>query len=123
MSAPITLFNGPKASGRPTVLAHVFASRPIATTFIVPVVIEKSPLGVYGYRVEAKIPQIAGGAGRLVGLSFTIGHRWSYKQSSHSYINARCETGHLKARAEFAFQTGDFLAGSVLRPCAPLGKS
>jgi hypothetical protein len=119
-SAPITLFNGPKANGRPTVLAHAFASLPSPTTFIVPVVVEKARLGEYGYRVEARIPQIAGGAGHLIALSFTIGRKWHYKHSSRSYVNARCETGHLKAQAEFAFQTGDFLTGSVLRPCAPL---
>lgn len=118
-STPIALFNGPKTNGNPTILAHAFATVPIPTTIIVPAVVEKARMGVYGYRVKVKIPQIAGGAGRLVALSFTIGRKWRHKQKSHSYINARCETGELRARAEFTFQTGDFLAGSVLRPCAP----
>ena len=36
---------------------------PVPTTFIVPVVIEKIHKGVYGYRTQARIPKIAGGAG------------------------------------------------------------
>ncbi len=40
-SSPITIFNGPKKHGNPTVLAHAYLDHPIVTTFIVPVVIER----------------------------------------------------------------------------------
>ena len=49
--------------GNATVLAHAYTTVPAPTTFIVPVVIERIHKGVYGYRTEAEIPKIAGGAG------------------------------------------------------------
>ncbi|MFP5387925.1 MAG: hypothetical protein ACLGG5_01315, partial [Thermoleophilia bacterium] len=56
VSSPITIFNGPKVHGFDTVLAHAYTTVPVATTFIVPVVIEKIHKGIYGYRVKARIP-------------------------------------------------------------------
>ncbi len=90
------------------------------TTFIVPVVIERIHKGVYGYRTKAKIPKIAGGYGHPISGNLTIGRKWTYKGKKHSYINARCETGHLQARGEFTFKDGTFLKGTFLRPCQVL---
>ncbi len=123
VSTPITLFNGPKVRGQPSLLAHAYADIPVATTFIVPVVVESVRKGVYGYRVEAKIPPIAGGAGHLVSLSFKIGRTWKYLQRRHSYIEARCETGHLDAREEFSFDNGEQLVGSISQPCTATSKA
>jgi hypothetical protein len=117
VSSPITLFNGPKSHGNDTILAHAFTTVPIATTFIVPVVIEKIHKGVYGYRTEAKIPKIAGGYGHPISGNIKVDRKWTLKGKKHSYINARCETGHLQARGEFTFKDGTFLKGSFFRPC------
>jgi hypothetical protein len=117
ISSPITLFNGPKVRGFDSVLAHAYTNVPVATTFIVPVVIEKIHKGVYGYRTEATIPPIAGGAGIPIAGSITVGRKWTYKGKKHSYINARCETGHLQARGEFGFKDGTLLTGTFFRPC------
>ena len=120
VSSPITLFNGPKAHGDDTVLAHAYTTVPVATTFIVPVVIEKIHNGVYGYRTEARIPKIAGGYGHPVSGHLTIARKWTFKGKKHSYVNARCETGHLQARGEFTFKDGTFLTGTFFRPCKVL---
>ncbi|HEY2333816.1 MAG TPA: hypothetical protein VGH58_02260 [Solirubrobacterales bacterium] len=117
VSSPLTVFNGPKVHGDDTVLGHFYTTVPVATTFIVPVVIEKIHKGVYGYRVEAKIPKIAGGYGHPISGHLTINRKWTYKGKKHSYVNARCETGHLLARGEFTFNDGTFLKGSFFRPC------
>ena len=116
-SSPITIFNGPKKNGNPTVLAHAYLSHPVVTTFIVPVVIEKIHKGLYGYRTKATIPKIAGGAGVPISGHLKIGKKWTYKGKQHSYISARCETGRLQARGQFRFKDGTFLAGTFLRPC------
>jgi hypothetical protein len=121
VSSPITLFNGPKAHGDDTVLAHAYTTVPVATTFIVPVVIERIHKGVYGYRTEAKIPKIAGGAGHPLSGSLKIGRKWTYRGKRHSYLNARCETGHLQARGEFSFKDGTVLKGTFFRPCRVRG--
>jgi hypothetical protein len=121
VSSPITIFNGPKLHGDDTVLAHAYTTVPVPTTFVVPVVIERINNGVYGYRTKAKIPKIAGGAGHPISGSLKIGRKWTFKGRKHSYVNARCETGHLQARAEVTFKDEGvgktFLSGTFVKPC------
>jgi hypothetical protein len=117
ISSPITIFNGPKKGRNDTVLAHAYTTVPVPTTFVIPIVIEKIHKGVYGYRTKARIPRIAGGAGHPISGSLKIGRKWTYKGVHHSYVNARCETGHLQARAEVTFDDGTFLSGTFLKPC------
>ncbi len=117
VSSPLTVFNGPKKNGNDTVLGHFFTTVPVATTFIVPVVIEKIRKGIYGYRVEAKIPKIAGGYGHPISGRLRIERKWTYKGKKHSYVNARCELGRLQAKGKFFFKDGTYLAGTFFRPC------
>ncbi len=116
-SSPITIFNGPKSHGNPTVLAHAYLDHPIVTTFIVPVVIEKIHKGIYGYRTKATIPKIANGAGIPISGYLKVGKQWTYKGVRHSYVNARCETGRLQARGQARFKDGTYLSGTFIRPC------
>jgi len=116
-SSPLTIFNGPRKHGDPTVLAHGYLSVPLPTTYVVEIVIEKVHDGVYGYRTTGTIPPIAGGSGVPVSGHLRIGRTWTYKGHDYSYINARCETGHLQAKGEFTFANGTFLTGEFFRPC------
>jgi hypothetical protein len=117
VSSPITLFNGPPKHGEPTLLAHAYTTVPVPTTFVVPIVIETIHKGVYGYRTIAQIPKIAGGAGHPISGHLKVFRKWTYKGKSHSYVNARCETGHLQARAGVTFGDGTFLSGTFLKKC------
>jgi hypothetical protein len=117
VSSPLTIFNGPRVHGNASILGHFYTTVPVATTFVVPVVIEKINKGVYGYRVKAKIPKIAGGYGHPISGHLTVARKWTYKGKKHSYVNARCETGHLQARGEFTFNDGTLLSGNFLRTC------
>lgn len=116
-SSPITLFNGPKRHGLDTLFAHAYLEVGGPSTFIVPIVIERIHKGVYGYRTKAEIPKIAGGYGIPISGSLRIGRRWTYRGKRHSYVNARCETGHLQARGEFTFKDGTVLSGTFFKPC------
>jgi hypothetical protein len=117
-SSPITLFNGPRKHGNPTVFAHAYLTEPVGpATFIVPIEIERIQRGIYGYRTKARIPEIAGGAGHPTGGRLTVGRKWTHQGVRHSYVNARCETGRLQARGEFTFDDGTYLTGTFLRPC------
>jgi len=120
-ASPITVFNGPKKKGNPTVLAHAYLQQPVPTTFIVPVVIERIHKGIYGYRTKGRIPKIANGAGVPIKGFLKIGKKWTYKGKRHSYISARCENGRLQARGKFRFKDGTFLSGTFLRPCQVRG--
>lgn len=117
VSSPITLFNGARKQGNPTLFAHAHLEQPVPATFVVPVVIEKIDKGIYGYRTSTRIPPIANGAGIPVSGNLRIGRRWTLRGARHSYVNARCETGRLQARAEFSFDDGTELSGTFLRPC------
>ncbi|MDX6610062.1 MAG: hypothetical protein QOF85_1987 [Solirubrobacterales bacterium] len=117
VSSPLTIFNGPKVRGDPSILGHFYTTVPVATAFIVPAVIETIHKGIYGYRVAAKIPKIAGGYGHPISGRLKFDRKWTYKGKKHSYANARCETGRLQARGEFTFNDGTFLTGTFFRPC------
>jgi hypothetical protein len=129
VGSPLTLFNGPKSGGNDTIIAHAHLDYPGPTTFIVPVVIEKIHKGVYGYRVNVNIPKIAGGYGHPISGHADVGRKWTYKGKKHSYINARCETGHFQVRGEFTFKegpeetassaedVGDILKANFFLPC------
>jgi hypothetical protein len=118
VGSPITLFNGPKKGGDDTIIAHAHLDYPASTTFIVPIVIEKIHKGVFGYRVKVRIPKIAGGYGHPIEGSAKVGVKWKYKGKEHSYINARCETGHFRVRGEFTFkEDATILQASFFLPC------
>ena len=106
VGSPITLFNGPKKGGDDTIIAHAHLDYPGPATFIIPIVIEKIHKGVFGYRVVVKIPKIAGGYGHPISGSAKVGRKWTFKGKKHSYVNARCETGHFVVRGEFSFKGG-----------------
>ncbi len=106
VGSPITLFNGPKKGRNDTIIAHAHLDVPGPTTFIVPIVIEKIHKGVLGYRVKVQIPKIAGGYGHPISGSAKVGEKWTFKGKKHSYINARCETGHFLVHGEFSFKGG-----------------
>jgi hypothetical protein len=117
VSSPITLFNGPRKGGHPTVIAHAHLVQPAPVTFLVPIVIERIHKGIYGYRTKTAIPRIANGYGIPVSGSLRIGRKWTFRGRRHSYVNARCEIGRLQARGEFTFDDGTELSGTFLRPC------
>jgi hypothetical protein len=121
VSSPITIFNGPRVKGDPSVLAHFYTTVPIATAFVIPVVIETIHNGRYGYRVDAVIPKIANGAGIPISGSIHIGRKWTYKGKKHSYLNARCPDGRLQAVGQFGFNDGTLLKGTFLTPCKGTG--
>jgi hypothetical protein len=122
VGSPITLFNGPKVGGNDTIIAHAHLDYPGPTTFIVPIVIEKIHKGVFGYRVKVKIPKIAGGYGHPIEGSAKVGVKWKYKGKEHSFINARCETGHFRVRGEFTFkEDATILQANLFLPCKVRG--
>jgi hypothetical protein len=116
-SSPITIFNGPKKNGNPTVLAHAHLTVPGPTTFVVPIEIQKVHDGRYGFKTVAKIPKIAGGYGTPTYGRLAIGREWTYKGKTLSYINASCPDGRLQAKGQFTFKDGTFLQGNLLKPC------
>jgi hypothetical protein len=115
--SPITIFNAAPHNGNPTVLAHAYLSVPAPTTYIVPVEIQKVHAGPFGFRTEATIPKIAGGAGIPLEGRLTIGKRWTFKGQKLSYANASCPSGKLQAKVETEFTEGTKLNGIIVKHC------
>lgn len=119
-SSPLTLFNGPEEHGNPTVLGHAHLNYPAPTTYVISIEIERIHHGRYGFRTIAHFPRIANGYGSPISGHLTIGREWTYKGKRHSYANAHCADGRLQAKAEFSFEDGSFVEGTVFKPCKVL---
>ncbi len=117
VTSPITIFNGPRKHGNPTVFAHAYLGYPAPATYIVPIEIQRVDAGRYGFKTVATIPRIAGGAGVPIYGSLKIGREWVFKGRRLSYANAGCPDGRLQAKGQFRFRDGTFLQGSVLKQC------
>jgi hypothetical protein len=116
-SSPITIFNGARKGGNPTVLAHAHLTVPAPTTFVVPVEIQRVNAGRYGFKTVATIPRIAGGSGTPIYGRLKIGREWNFKGKRLSYANASCPDGRLQAKGSFGFKDGTVLQGTLFRPC------
>jgi hypothetical protein len=116
-SSPITLFNAAPKNGNPVLLAHAHLTVPGPTTFVVPIEIQKVHKGRYGFKVEAKIPKIAGGAGIPLYARMTVGREWTYKGKKLSFANAGCPDGRLQAKIKADFKDGTVLQGSLFKTC------
>lgn len=116
--SPVTFFNGPEIGGDPSVIVHAHLDVPAPTTYLVPVRIERIHKGVFGYRIEATIPPIAGGYGAPTDFKFKAGRDWRFHGQKLSYVNARCPNSQvLRARLEASFGADTALHGSFLDPC------
>lgn len=116
-SSPLTLFNGPRIKGNPSVLGHAHLDYPAPTTYVVLIVIEKIRKGRYGFRTVAKFPRIANDYGSPLYGRLKIGREWKFKGRRLSFANAHCPDGRLQARGEFSFKNGDAVQGTLFRPC------
>lgn len=116
-SSPLTLFNGPRVHGNPSVLGHAHLDYPAPTTYVILIEIEKISNGRYGFRTVADFPKIANDYGSPLSGHLKIGREWKHKGKTLSFANAHCADGRLQAKAEFSFKDGSFVQGTVFRPC------
>jgi hypothetical protein len=116
-SSALTLFNGPRVHGNPSVLGHAHLDYPAPTTYIVLIEIEKIHNGRYGFRTVADFPRIANDYGSPLYGRLKIGKEWKYRSKTLSFANAHCADGRLQAKAQFTFKDGSFVEGTVFKPC------
>lgn len=120
LSSPLTIFNGPRKGGNPTVVGHAQAPFPISETYVVVAPIERRS-GIYGYRASFDIPSIAGGLGALTHIDAKIGRRYRAAGAERSYVSARCSDSILQTRGYFSFADGTVIYGSVFKVCRTPG--
>ncbi len=119
MRSPLTLFNGPRRDGDPTVILHAQAPFPISETYVVVIPIERRR-GTYGYRASFDVPPIAGGLGSLTHIDATVGRRYRAGGAERSYVSARCSDRILQTQGYFSFADGNVIYGSAFKVCRPL---
>jgi hypothetical protein len=118
LTSKLTLFNGPRQGGDPTVILHAQAPVPVSETYVVVIPIERRR-GTYGYHAEFDVPPIAGGTGSLTYIDARIGRRFRAGGAERSYVSARCSDYILQTQGYFSFADGNVIYGSVFKACAP----
>lgn len=116
VSSPLTLFNGPRENGHPTVVFHARITAPAVQNFAITIPIERRG-GLYRYRATVDVPPIAGGRGSITHLDVKIGRRYRFRGTERSYAAARCGDGVLRTHGRFTFADGTIIDGSVEKAC------
>jgi hypothetical protein len=109
-SSPLTLFNGPRQEGHPTVVVHAQTTIPATQTYAIVVPIEKQP-GEFRYRVTMNVPPLAGGLGAITRISIKVGRRYTAGGVKRSYVAARCSDHILRSHGRFTFSNGLVIEG------------
>jgi hypothetical protein len=122
LRSPLTLFNGPRVGGDPTIIGHAQAPFPVSETYVVVVPIERRGGATYGYHTSFDVPPIAGGAGSLTHIAAKIGRRYRAGGRERSYVSARCSDGILQTQGYFSFADGNVIYGSVFKACQAIDK-
>lgn len=119
-------FNGIE-NGRPVILAHVYGSDPIPTSFTLPLRIRKSR-GVFGTVLTAKLPDVTTNVAFVTGITLRLGRVFRHRGARRGYLSAGCPApkgfpgGTFPLlRASFSFAGHRTLASTLNRDCRAIG--
>lgn len=122
----ILAFNG-LLHGQPAILAHIYGTKPIPTSYVLPFLIS-SGKGTFGTVLSASLPHVTGDWGYVTGVSMTLGRRFSSHGHRRSYLSAGCPAppgfrGTLfpLVRTSFAFAGGKTVHTTLTRKCSVRG--
>ncbi len=116
VSSLLTLFNGPRQEGNPTVVFHARTTAPAVQSFVITIPIERRR-GDFRYRATIDVPPIAAGRGSLTHLDVEVGKHYRVQGSPRSYTSARCGDGVLRTHGRFSLADGTIIDGSVEKGC------
>ena len=114
-------FNG-TYHGQPAILAHVYGTEPVPTSFTLAFLIKPSH-GTFGTALIASLPD-AGGAGYVTHLALNLGRSFKAAGKTRHYVNAGCPApaglGSALfpfARAVMSFRAGPTVTSTIQRTC------
>lgn len=116
----LTLFNGPRAGGLATVVAHAQPASIPSEIYVVTIPIERTQ-GDYRYRATVEVPEIFNGSGVLTNVKAEIGRHYRSKGRDRSYLAALCSDGTLAVHGHLTFDTGVVIDGAIEKYCVPTG--
>lgn len=117
ISSPLSFFNGPAVGGRPVLIGHAYETYPAPKTLLASIPIERRSGGRYGYQVEVRFPEFAGGYGTPTLAEAKIGATRRRGGRTVGYINAHCSGGRLQVHGSARFTNGDFFPVTLTSPC------
>jgi hypothetical protein len=85
----LLVFNG-RRDGRPVLFAHIFTTKPFATSFVITFGIRHLPRGAYGTELYASLPRALGSWGFVNRIKLTLRRKYQYRGQELSYFNANC---------------------------------
>jgi hypothetical protein len=118
-------FNG-VFKGKPAILAHVYGTDPIPTSYTIPFSV-KPTKGTFGTVLSASLPQATSHSGYVTGLSLTLGRSFRSHGKRRSYLSATCPAPKSVSVAAFPFARATFgfgkktLTSTLTRSCRVRG--
>jgi hypothetical protein len=100
------VFNG-IVDGRPGMFIHIYISRPVTVTLVIPLKISRGS-GRFGTVLTTRVPKLAGGLGSITELGLKLGRKYTYRGRRHSYLSAACSAPEGFPGATFTFARGVF---------------
>jgi hypothetical protein len=113
-SGRLVAFNGTE-NGRRVILAHVYGTDPVPTSYTFPVRI-KHDSDTFGTVLSVSLPRVTTRIAYVTDISFTLQRRYRYRGRAHSYLRAGCPApkGFPGALFPFARATVDFSGGPTM---------
>jgi hypothetical protein len=112
--------------GKPAILAHVYGTKPVPTSFTLPFQL-KTTKGTFGTVLAASLPQVTGNSSYITGLSLTLGRNFSVHGKRRSYLSAGCPAPKGFPGASFPFAKASFgfvkqtVSSTLTRSCGARG--
>jgi hypothetical protein len=120
----LVAFNG-TYKGKPAILAHVYGTSPVPTSFTLPFVIGKTK-GTFGTTLTAVLPASEGNY--VTGIALNLARTFTYRGKRRSYASASCPApGNLPgasftfAKASYSFAGGRKMSSTLTRDCKARG--
>jgi hypothetical protein len=118
--AKVQILNGGERAGAVTMYVYGYFANPIGGSLLTKVVFTRIHRGRFGWLVDAKVPQIAGGFGSVVDFTLAIGRR-SAGEGKQAVLSAKCTDGKLRFHFEALFEDGSSRETETARACTPRG--
>jgi len=118
----VLAFNG-RYRGRPAILAHIYGTEPLPTSYVLPFTVGRSS-GAYGTALETEFPEVTGEWGYVTGLKMNLHRRFTYRGQTRGYLSAGCPAPKgltlapfTLARTSFEFDSGLAISTTLNRTC------
>jgi DNA-binding beta-propeller fold protein YncE len=119
----VLAFNG-RWHGHPAILAHVYGTGPVPTSYTLPFLIGSVRHGAYGTMLSASLPQFTSKWGYVTGISLDLGRTFRSHGTARSYLTASCpapagfhEASFSLSRATLGFSGRKPITQTLTRSC------